>query len=338
MKGHQVKIVAELAQGFEGKPVQASLLVRAAARSGADAVKLQMVFADELATADYKHYALFHSLEMSNEVWIDLAEEARRQGTELQADIFGRRSLALAERAGISTVKLHGTDIANPRLLGDVAKSSIPEVMLGAGGALLSEIESARAMLANKKVVILLGFQSYPTPTEGNQIDRVRYLREKYRHDDRVAIGFADHAEPSTALRVSLAAAAIGAGASVIEKHLTLGRNMELEDFESALSPDEFADFVVTLRGVAAAIGTTERTDDFGMSEAEKGYRRMIRRHVVAARDLPSGATLTAGDVLLKRTAADDPILDVTAVVGRTMKQALSVDSAITEGALNAHG
>ena len=58
------------------------------------------------------------------------------------------------------------------------------------------------------------------------------------------------------------------------------------------LNPDEFAEFVTAIRGCAAAIGESRPAEDFGMSEAERGYRSAIRRHVVAARDLKKGTRL----------------------------------------------
>src|SRR3990170_2917962 len=91
-----VEIIAELAQGFEGNLEQARLLLKAAAAAGADAAKYQLVYADELAAADYTHYELFRSLEMPDAAWQQLAREAAALGIQLQVDIFGRRSLDLA--------------------------------------------------------------------------------------------------------------------------------------------------------------------------------------------------------------------------------------------------
>src|SRR5688572_30510116 len=110
-------IIAEIAQGYEGKPAQAAALVAAAAAAGADAAKLQLVYADELATPDYEHFALFRRLEMPDQVWADLASLARDRNLALQLDVFGVRSLALAERIGAHAVKIHSTDMSNPGLL-----------------------------------------------------------------------------------------------------------------------------------------------------------------------------------------------------------------------------
>jgi N,N'-diacetyllegionaminate synthase len=319
-----IEIIAELAQGFEGRPEQARLLMKAAASAGADAAKYQLVFADELATPDYKYYELFRSLEMADEVWMGLSKYATELGITLQVDIFGSRSLKLAETIGASAVKLHGTDIANLGLLAEVACSAVPKVLLGAGGAWSGEIEQAVSALHNKEVVVLLGFQGYPTPTETNQIARVRLLVERLtKSHPKVSIGFADHASPDSPLRYALAAVAVGAGARVVEKHLTFGQVMKLEDHESALNPDQFLEFTQTLRACSEAMGLAGDAMDFGMSESEQGYRKMIRRHVVAGADLRAGQAISPADLVLKRTSSEQIMTDLVPIYGRTLKRNL---------------
>ena len=158
-------------------------------------------------------------------------------GISLYTDIFGMRSLSPSEEIKIPCVKIHGTDIANEFLLKSVAAFSIPKVIIGAGGAYPNEIEVALNLLKNKQVVILLGFQAYPTSTEHNQIARIDILKSHINSKySGVEIGFADHAEPTSLLRFAIATTAIGNGATVIEKHLTLGREMKMKDNESALN------------------------------------------------------------------------------------------------------
>lgn len=322
------EIIAELAQGFEGKPEQARLLLKAAAAASANAAKFQMVFADELATPDYKYYELFRSLEMSDEVWGGLATYAEELGIQLYADVFGERSLCLAERIGVRVVKLHGTDIANVGFLERIARSSVPKVLLGAGGAFVSEVDRATRTLVGKEIVVLLGFQGYPTPNETNQIARVRLLADRARQaHPNVTIGFADHAPPESPLRYALAATALGAGAKVIEKHLTLGKAMKMEDYESALNPDEFAEFCRVMRSCAEAYGVAAQSENFGMSEAELGYRKMIRRHVVTSRELPTGTCLSPADLVLKRAGAERVMTDLECAYGKTLKRALSANA-----------
>lgn len=326
-----IEIIAELAQGFEGRPEQARLLMKAAAAAGADAAKYQLVYADELATPDYKYYELFRSLEMADEVWKGLATYAVELGIQLQVDIFGTRSLQLAEQIGVAAVKLHGTDIANLGLLNAVANSSVKKVLLGAGGAFFSELQQAIDILSSKEVIVLLGFQGYPTPNETNQIDRVRLLVERIgRARTNVSIGFADHAPPESPLRYALAATAIGAGAKVLEKHLTLGQVMKLEDHESALNPDEFLEFTQTIRDCAQALGVAADINDFGMAEAEHAYRKMIRRHVVSSRDIEKGSKIAPADLVLKRTSSKLVITDLASVYEKTLKRGVQQNTPIS--------
>lgn len=316
--------MAELAQGFEGRPEQARLLMKAAAAAGADAAKFQLVYADELATPDYKYYELFRSLEMADEVWSGLATYADELDIQLHLDIFGTRSLQLAERTGVATIKLHGTDIANIGLLTQVASSSVKRVLLGAGGARSTELLQAIDILSAKDVVVLLGFQGYPTPDDANQIARVRLLADLLaKSHPNVSVGFADHAPPESPLRYALAAMAIGAGAMVLEKHLTLGKIMKLEDHESALNPDEFLEFTHAIRGCTEALGVAIDCEDYGMTESEQGYRKMIRRHVVASRDLEAGVVVSPSDLTLKRTSAEQVITDLPLVYQKRIIRAV---------------
>jgi N,N'-diacetyllegionaminate synthase len=326
----KLQIIAELAQGFEGCPKQARLLLQAAAGAGATAAKFQLIIADELATPDYKYYKLFKSLEMPDQAWKDLSNYANELGISLHLDIFGSRSLNLAEQINIEAVKLHGTDIANIGLLKEVSKSPIKKIILGAGGAYVSELEGAIDILANKDIVILLGFQGYTTPIDANQISRLYDLKKHFsKACSNIIFGFADHTSPESTLRFALASMAIGAGATVIEKHLTLGRIMKLEDYESALNPDEFFEFSKTLKDCALALGSSTLAEDFGMSESEKRYRKMIRRHVVAAVRLNPGDQLEPSQLILKRTSAENPVTELLSIYNKIVKTPIEINSPV---------
>jgi sialic acid synthase SpsE len=249
----------------------------------------------------------------------------------LYLDIFGSKSLNLAEKMNIKAVKLHGTDITNHDLLQKVASSQIQVVVLGAGGAFLDEIESALKILANKQIIIMLGFQGYPTHTDENQISRIGLLRNRYfKNFSNISIGFADHVENNATLSCSLSALAIGMGATMIEKHLTLGCVMEMEDYESALNPDEFERFVDVIRNSYSALGVTSLSNDFGMCEAETNYRNKIRRHVVASKDLIAGQVINFADLTLKRTSSTKSVNDINVIHGKKTTRFLEKNRPIT--------
>jgi sialic acid synthase SpsE len=325
-------IIAETAQGYEGKPLQAELLVRAAAAAKADAVKLQLIYADELATPDYAHFGLFQKLEMTDEVWDRLCTLAHKLAIGFYLDIFGARSLTLAERIGADGVKLHSTDMANPGLLSAVAASSIPHVLLSGGGCTQTEIGNAISLLQNKSTVLLLGFQGYPTPVEANNIRRLQFLIAKFSQYPRLRFGFSDHADPQGLLAGLIPAAALGAGASVFEKHLTLAKSLELEDHESALNPDEFVSFANGMRECATALGYANASDEFlGMHESELKYRKATHKHVVALRNIAEGTIVSAEDISLKRTPSVNPIYDSRLVLNRRLKTSIRAGTPFSE-------
>ena len=318
MVKRKTQIIAEIAQGFEGNPEYTKLFVKAAAKAGADAVKFQLVYADELATPDYKYYDLFKSLEMSDDVWKNISILTKENNIELHLDIFGEKSLNLADHIGARSIKIHGTDIANKRLLNLVRRSSIKQVILGAGGALQSEIKIALDLLKNKQIILLFGFQSYPTANSDNQINRIKWASEVFsKNYPFIKIGFADHANPETKIHLGLGAMAIGFGAEVLEKHLTLAKSMKMEDHESALNPDEFLEYVNFIHECTTAIGQVKNNDDFGMSESELGYRKMIRRHVVTIDAISKGELILADNLALKRTSSALASTDLGEVEGK---------------------
>lgn len=333
------QIIAECAQGYAQPSLSESLdlakwLTRAAKAGGADAVKFQLVIADELACPDYKYYALFKTLELGEAGWNDVACIARDLEIELIFDVFGKQSLAIAEQLGIKTIKIHPTDFTNTQLLRTVNSSpAILNVIAGCGGATEAEICASLKLLNNKQsITLLLGFQGYPTPRPDNCLNRLKsFTRIAKSSGDHVKLGFADHAEPMESDSTHLAIMALGYGATVIEKHLTLARCLKLEDHESALSPDEFKNFVSIVRSCDDAAGETVRncSTSFDLPESEQAYRTMVSRHVVACRDIGVGERLTDSDLCLKRSASISPLTTLNAAIGKVVIKTIAANTPV---------
>jgi N,N'-diacetyllegionaminate synthase len=244
-------------------------------------------------------------------------------------DIFGIKSLELANSINVKVIKIHSTDLTNLNLLKAISKTKISQVILGVGGGFLSEIKKAVSILENKKLILMLGFQGYPTKTNDNQVERLSYIRKQILNlHSNFSLGFADHPGKEK-MNNSISILSIGLGAKVIERHLTLGKVMKLEDFESALNPDEFMNFVQIIRASYRALIGLKNTDNFGMSKSEKEYRKNIKRHVVSLRKLEKGTKIKPKDVTLKRTASDDVIYDLNEVYGKSLNVDLKKNKAI---------
>ena len=90
-----------------------------------------------------------------------------------------KNSLKTAENLNINMIKVHGTDVTNKNQLEKMAISSLNTVILGVGGAYWEEIENAIKILNYKHLILLCGFQGYPTKIEDNHIDRIKSISKK---------------------------------------------------------------------------------------------------------------------------------------------------------------
>ena len=104
---------------------------------------------------------------------------------------------------------------------------------------------------------------------------------------------------------------------------------MEMEDFESALNPDEFEAFIAQLKTAEKALGNFNVEEDFGMSEAEKTYRKNVRRDVVALHEIGQGEKLNVQNLTLKRTANEESINQLELVLGKSAKNPIQKNQAI---------
>jgi len=324
-----VTILAEAAQGYEGEPTLARLLVRAAARGGADMVKFQIIFADELAVPGYRHYQLFKQLEMSSEAWHKVAEETARSGIAIAFDVYGERSLSLALEVGASAVKIHATDFFNHALV-EAALRSAPQVYFSAGGIEIDEVDEflrRHAPYAQDKLTMLCGFQAEPTAPGDNNIARLAVLRQRF---PSLPFGFMDHAEGESDEALWLGVLALPYGITAIEKHITIDRSLQLEDYVSAVAADNFSRYVKRIRLAEAALGTSDLT----LTEAERAYRRRAAKVVVAIRHVPRGNIVRATDVRLLRASLDEnqrPYHRLEAVVGRPTKREVAPERPVLE-------
>jgi N,N'-diacetyllegionaminate synthase len=305
-------VIAELSQTHEGSLPLAKMLVKAASIAKADAVKVQVFTADELAVPSYKHYKLFKQLEWPEISWKELIDFGHDCGIKVFADIFGRDSVNMLMRNGIDGIKIHGTDMRNFQLLSHLAGVELP-LLLSIGGGTIEETQSALSIIKKQKrkspIILMHGFQSYPTLVEHTNLKRMLYFRNQFD----LPVGFADHIDGDHQLNFGLCAAAVGMGAVVIEKHITISRTLKMEDHESALSPEQFVEFMIKIRELDSSMGNYSEK----MLPVEKNYRKETRKHVVAAVPLKAGQVIGEKEITLRRADSDEMPSDLEDVVGK---------------------
>jgi len=119
---------------------------------------------------------------------------------------------------------------------------------------------------------------------------------------------------------------AIAAGATVVEKHVTLDRSAKGVDYYSSIEPTDFCHFVAEVRKTEVALGLHPEK----FSEAERIYRKTVKKHWVAAYDLPAGKILKPSDLTMKRVPDDgSDIIDLEQIIGRPLLRAIAEEHVI---------
>jgi sialic acid synthase SpsE len=313
-----VKIIAEIAQGYEGKPEQARLLTKAGVASGADAIKFQCVYADDISVPDYKYYPFFKKLEMPLSVWQELSNIVHDAGKEFILNVGGKKSLQMALDINADAVKFHATSFFCDDLIA-FAMKNFSKIYISLGGISILEIQSfleRHEIIPNGQFSFTYGFQASPTPLDKNNLNKLKSYMDLFKGFN---FGFEDHTDASISARFIVPLMALPMGVSHIEKHITLDSLLNLEDSESALSIKDFKKFVDSVREMETIFGN----GDLGLTDIEEDYRRRVLKVAVADKNLKNGHTITESDISLKRVAipSDDGYLRKQELIGKTVIQ-----------------
>lgn len=245
-------VIAEMANAHEGSLQTAEQIVRAVAETGADAVKFQK-------------YVKF---DMPNGDWEELVFCAKAHKLKIFVDVFDEDGAVFMEWLNVDGYKITTSDMDNIPLIKMVASFGKP-VILSTGGTTHRELKDAVNVCNQDYTTLMHGFQGFPTKLEDCGLNRIGFIKELYG----LPVGYADHIKGDTEFAGILPLIAIGAGATVIEKHITLNRVLQGVDYISSLNPWEFTEMVRNIREIEKAMNGQVGS----FSEAEKQYREYKR-------------------------------------------------------------
>lgn len=299
-RGQPAYLVAELSGNHNGDIERAVEILRAAARSGADAVKLQTYTADTLTIdcdspdfvvpgeGPWAGRTLYDLYRQAHTPWHwhpRLFDEARAAGVTIFSTPFDATAVDFLETLGAPAYKIASFELVDDALLRRVAATGKP-VILSTGMASREEIGHAVTTLGNAgtvDVVLLRCTSSYPAPDASMQLATIPELAATFR----CPVGLSDHSAGTTAPLV-----AVALGACLIEKHLTLRRADGGVDSHFSLEPGEFAQMVADVRRAEAMIG--ESRFGPGLAEAQS---LAFRRSLYVVRDVAKGEAFSPENV-----------------------------------------
>ena len=298
-----VYIIAEAGVNHNGDINLAYQLVDAAKAAGVDCIKFQTFKSENLvshtaqkaeyqkaATGDSSQQDMLKQLELSFDEFVSLKKYCDRKGICFLSTPFDFESIEFLNSIEMPFWKIPSGEVTNYPYLVALAKTGKPVVM-STGMCEMQEIEDAIAVLrenGTSDIKLLHCNTEYPTPYEDVNLKAMKTLRDAFG----VEVGYSDHTKG-----IEVPIAAVAMGASVIEKHFTLDRNMEGPDHKASLEPQELKQMVDSIRHIEAALGSGDKRP----SPSEKKNMAVARKSIVAAKRIKAGDILTEENITVKR-------------------------------------
>lgn len=298
-------IIAEAGVNHNGDMDIAKRLIDAAADAGVDYVKFQTFKTENLVssdapTAEYQktatnetsQFAMLKRLELSETQHLELIDYCHQKGVKFLSTAFDLDSIDLLSRLDLDFWKIPSGEITNYPYLAKIARTGQPIVM-STGMCDHQDIENALNVLLDNgackdNITLLHCNTQYPTPHEDVNLLAMPHMGSTFG----VKAGYSDHTQ---GIEVPIAAVALGA--TVIEKHFTLDRNMEGPDHKASLEPNELKAMVSAIRNIEKALGVDKKC----ASSSETPNKIVARKSIVAKRHITEGELLTEENITVKR-------------------------------------
>lgn len=331
----KIIIIAEAGVNHNGDLDTAKMMVDVAADAGADMVKFQSFKAEKLVSknaslavyqienlksGNISQFDMLKRLELDIKSHRLLMDYCQSKGIGFLSTAFDLESVDELTDLGIDMLKIPSGEINNLPYLRKIGAKG-KEILLSTGMASLGEIELALNVLMNagasrEDITVLHCNTEYPTPMEDVNLLAMLAIREAFN----VKIGYSDH---TMGIEVPIAAAAIGA--TVIEKHFTLDRQMAGPDHKVSLEPQELKAMVDALRNIEKALGDGIKK----VSNSERKNIAAVRRSIHIARNISKGQKIVPEDLIMKRPGTGISPMQVDSLIGRIAARDMEIDEMI---------
>jgi len=301
-----VFIIAEAGVNHNGSLESAKKLIDIASNAKANAVKFQTFRAEKIVTlsaskARYQkkgtldmesQYELLKRLELSNDDFLELYSYCKEKNIIFMSTPFDIQSAEFLNSLGMQIFKIPSGEITNLpyiRYIGGLKK----QVILSSGMSTIEEIHKAYSVLIDcgtmhNDITVLHANTMYPTPMEDVNLRAMGSIKKILK----VNVGYSDH---TIGIEVDIAAVAMGA--SVIEKHFTISKNLSGPDHKSSLEPEELNHMVESIRNIEKALGSNKKIP----SESELENINLVRKSIVAKKSIKIGDIFSDENITVKR-------------------------------------
>ena len=314
-------IIAEAGVNHNGDITQAKRLVDIAAECGADLVKFQMFDANNLATknapkADYQIHAtnssesqqsMLSKLALTEDMVKELFAYSEGKNIGIFATGFDILSVKTLIKLGQDRFKIPSGEITNLPLLRYVGQQN-ERVFLSTGMCDLAEVEFAIKILINSgthkdKIIVLHCTSAYPAPMIDINLNAMQTMQKAFN----VSVGYSDHSQG-----IEVAIAAVALGASVIEKHFTIDKNLPGPDHKASLEPAELSSMITGIRNIEEARGNGIKR----VMPSEISNQLIARKSIVTKVNIKKGEIFSYDNLTTKRPGTGVSPLKIDEIIG----------------------
>jgi N,N'-diacetyllegionaminate synthase len=330
----KVFIIAEAGVNHNGSLDLAKQLIDVAVDAGVDAVKFQTFKTENLVSknadkADYQkettdseesQFDMIKKLELDIITHNILIDYCNSKNIMFLSTPFDHESINLLNSLGLEIFKIPSGEITNLPYLRHIG-SLDKKVILSTGMSNIGEIESALDILISSgtkknNITVLHANTMYPTPIEDVNLNAMKTIGETFKID----YGYSDHT-----LGIEVPIAAVALGAVCIEKHFTLDNNMDGPDHKASLEPNELISMVNAIRNIELSMGNGIKK----ASPSEKNNISIVRKSIVANKDIKIGEILTEENIAVKRPGNGINPMEWDNIIGTIAKKDYRVDDLI---------
>ena len=299
-------IIAEAGVNHNGSLKKALKLIDVAVAVGANAIKFQTFRAENLATdyapkAEYQKYKsqkketqfqMLKKLEFTEAMHKACFKKCKKKKIIFISSAFDIESLNYLKKFKLSYFKVPSGEITNIPYL-EVLGKFRKKVILSTGMSSIFEIKNALKILITngtkkKNITLMQCTSAYPAPYDEINLNAIASLRNRFK----LNIGFSDHS-----LGVQASIAAVGLGAKIIEKHLTLSKQLKGPDHRASLDPKEFNFMVKSIRVVEKTLGDKKKK----ITKSERKNIYIVRKSIVALTQIKKNEKFSNFNITCKR-------------------------------------
>ncbi len=321
-----VYTIAEIGNNHNGNLDKCLELVKAAADSGASAIKLQsftgldivspLILSTDYPEWDSKHYEYWYQFLDSIALPLEDHQKVINYTKKLDIDFIttpvSPKIVSFLEKLdGIKAYKVASMDLNNLDLLISLSQTNKP-IIISTGMGSLQEISNAVNILSNNKVSILHCISDYPLEPKSAALNNINILKQKYPHNE---VGFSDHS-----LGNQLALVAVSMGAQIIEKHFTLNRDdPNAAEHHFSMEPDEFKEMVNWFHSIDSNLSN----NIWSRSKKEEKVSSQYRRSFHYNDNLPKGHIIEKKDLAFVRPGDGISFEDLHRIINCHLKKSV---------------